>query len=129
MHNKSKRRPYLTLQYIERKEYRQDVLRTRSGIRPISEKTIAKVFVNYSLLILDDLFATKNPRSNKHVQVFSLQLAAQRRKTANVRDQEPTGNILELPQRPLHHVRLVFLRNGKWLAELENLIADCDLIA
>src|SRR5437667_3222133 len=87
MHNEAKRRPFLSLQFLERGDYRQDVLRARSGIRPISEKTIAKVFVNYSLLILDDLFATKNPRSNKHVQVFALQLAAQRRKTANVRDQ------------------------------------------
>ena len=95
---------------------------------PIGQKTIAKVFVNYAVLILDYLFAAKNPRSDKDVQVLALHLPAQRRKTANVRDQQPAGNTLYLPQRPLHYFRLVLFRNGHWLPEREKLIADCDVI-
>ena len=107
MNNEAKLRPFFPLQFFERGDHRHDLFRSCRGVGPIGKKTVAEIFVNNTVAALDDLFATKNPRSNKHVQVFALQLAAQRRKTANVRDQEPAGNILELSQRPLHHVRLV----------------------
>src|SRR4029077_17488139 len=70
-----------------------------------------------------------NPRSYKNVQVLTVQLAAERRKTANVCDEKPVRNSLDFAQRTLHHIRFVLLRNGDRLSDLENLIADRDLIA
>ena len=81
------------------------------------------------MLVLDNLLAAQNPRSYKNVQVLTLHLAAERRKTANVCDEKPARNSLDLAQRTLHHIRFVLLRNGDWVSDLENLIADRDLIA
>src|SRR5207248_11640357 len=83
--NRAKRRRFISLQLLEPWDYRRNPLRTRSGLGPIRKKTITEVFVNYAVLILDYLFAAKNPRSDKNVQVLALHLAAQRRKPANVR--------------------------------------------
>ena len=99
------------------------------GFAPIRKETIAEIFVNYAVLILDDLLATQNPRSEKKVQILAPHLAAERSKTANVRDKKPAENIFDLRARLLHDVRFVLFRNGDWLPDLENLIADCDLIA
>ena len=60
-------------------------------------------------LIFDDLLATKNPCSNKNLQVLALHLAAERRKTADVRDEKPARDILDFAQCSLHHVRFVLL--------------------
>ena len=77
----------------------------------------------------DDLLASENPRSKKNVQVLALHAAAERRETANVRDEKPARNILDFPQRSLRHHRFVFVWNRERLPECENLISDCDLIA
>src|SRR2546421_8150233 len=76
MHHEAKRRPFLSLQFLERGDYRRDILRTRGGLGPIRKETIAEVFVNYAVLILDYLFAAKNPCSEKDVQLLALHLAA-----------------------------------------------------
>jgi len=117
------------LQFFQRGNYRHNLLRTRVGFAPIRKETIAEIFVNYAVLVLDDLLATQNPRSYKNVQVLTLQLAAERRKTANVCDEKPTRNSLDFAQRTLHHLRFVLLRNGDRLSDLESLIPDRDLIA
>ena len=81
------------------------------------------------MVVLDDLLASENPCSEQNVQVLTLHLAAERRKTSNVRDEKPARNILDFAQRSLHQVRFGLLRNREWLPERENLISDCDLIA
>jgi hypothetical protein len=81
------------------------------------------------VLILDDLLAGENPRSEKNVQVLALHPAAEGRKTADIRNKKPAWNILDFPQRSLYQRRFVLVRNGNWLPEHENLISDCDLIA
>jgi hypothetical protein len=129
MNNEAKFRPFLSLQFFERGDYRHDLLWSRSGLRPIGKKTIAEIFVNYPVLILDDLFGSENPRSEKNIQVLALHPAAEWRKTANIRNKKPAWNILDFPQRSLHNVAFVLLRNAKWPPERENLISDCDLIA
>ena len=78
---------------------------------------------------LDDLLASKNPCSNQNVQVLTLHLAAERRKTSDVRDQKPARDILDFAQCSLQQVRFGLPRNGDWLPERQNLISDCDLIA
>ena len=129
MHNEAKRRPSFSFQFFERGDYRHYLLRTCGGLGPISKKTIAKIFVNYPMLILDYLLATENPRAEKNIQILALHVATKRRKTANVGDEKPARNSLDLAQRSLQDVRFVLLGNGQWLPELENLIADCDLVS
>jgi hypothetical protein len=73
------------------------------------KKTIAEIFVNYPVLILDDLFGSENPRSEKNIQVLALHPAAEWRKTTNIRNKKPAWNILDFPQRSLHHVAFVLL--------------------
>src|SRR5262249_31319908 len=86
VNNEAKIRPLFLLQFFEAGDYRHDLLRTRLGLGPICKKTIAEIFVNYPVAILDDLFASKNPPSHKNVQVLALHLPAERGKAANVRD-------------------------------------------
>src|SRR6478672_7144595 len=128
VHDEPKRRSFFSLQFFQRGNYRHNFLRTRVGFAPIGKETIAKIFINYAVLVLDDLLASQNPRSYKNVQVLTLQLAAERRKTANVCDEKPTRNSLDLARRTLHPIRFVLFRNGDWVSDLENLIADRDLI-
>src|SRR6184192_2443185 len=106
-----------------------DLFRARNDIGPIGKVTIAEIFVNYPVLTLDNLLATKNPRSEKDIQVLALHVATEGRKTTNVRDEKPARNILDFPQRSLRHHRFVFVWNRERLPECENLISDCDLIA
>ena len=81
------------LKFFERQDHRGDPFRIGRGIGPVSKKTIAEVFVNYAVLILDDLFTTKDPGAEKNVQVLALHLAAEGRKATNVRDEKPTRNL------------------------------------
>ena len=109
MNNKAKLRPLFSLQFFEGGDDRGDLFRARSGIRPVCKKTIAEIFVNHSVPIFDDLIATENPRTEKNIQVLALNVATEGRKAANVRDEKPTRNLLDFPQRSLHHVRFVLL--------------------
>src|ERR1700746_2067898 len=102
MYDKSKRRPFVSLQLFERGDYRHNPFWGRAGLAPISKKTVPKIFVNYPVLILDDLLATKNPRAKKEVQVFAPHLLAERGKAADVRNQKPAWNFLDLSQCSLH---------------------------
>ena len=81
------------------------------------------------MLILDDLIATENPPAEKNIQVLALNVATEGRKAANVRDEKPARDTLDLAQRPLHHVRFVLLlKSASGCRNLKTLIADCDLI-
>ena len=80
------------------------------------------------MVVLDDLLATENSRSEKNVQVLALHAAAQRREIANVRDEKPARNVLDFPQRSLRQRRFVFVGNFLWLTKSENVIANCNLI-
>jgi len=86
MNNEAKLRPFFLLQFFERGDYGHDLFWTCRHVGPVGEKTIAQVFVNYPVLILDDLLATKNPRSEKNVQILTLHVTAEGRKIANVCD-------------------------------------------
>ena len=112
MHDEPKRRSFFSLQFFQRGNYRHNFLRTRVGFAPIRKETIAKIFVNYAVLVLDDLLATQNPRSYKNVQVLTLHLAAERRKTANVCDEKPARNSLDLAQ--LYLASHPFCTPPKW---------------
>jgi len=109
MNNEAKLRAFSSLQFFKRRDYRYNLLWTGRGVRPIGKKTIPEIFVHNTVAALDDLLASRNPRSEKNIQVLALHMPAEGRKTANVRDQKPTGNILDLPQRSLEYVRLVLL--------------------
>src|SRR6266478_7271447 len=89
------------LQFLERGDHHHDLFRSRRGVGPIGKKTIAQVFVNYPVVALDDFLAIENPRSEKNVQVRALHAAAERRETANVRDEKPAKNIRNFPRRSL----------------------------
>src|SRR5881409_2616275 len=109
MDNKAKFRRFVSLQFFKRGDHGPDLLRPRNGLRPIGKKTIAEIFVNYSVLILYDLLGSENPRSEQNIQVRALHPANERRKTANIRNKKPAWNILDFPQRSLHHVAFVLL--------------------
>src|SRR5207248_3350620 len=109
MHYEAEVRPALLLEFCERGDHRHHLLGTRRGAGPIGKKTIAQIFVNNAVVVLDDFLASENPRSKKNVQVLALHAAAERRETANVRDEKPARNILDFPQRSLRHRRFVFL--------------------
>src|SRR5947209_4175464 len=109
MHYEAEVRPALLLEFCERGDHRHDFFPSRPGLGPIGEKTIAQVFVNNAVVVLDDLLASENPRSEKNVQVLALHPAAERRETANVRDEKPARNILDFPQRSLGYHRFVFV--------------------
>ena len=94
------------MRFFERRDHSHDLSRSRRGLGPIGQKTIAEIFINNPVLVLDDLLASENPRSEKNVQVSALHAAAERRETANVRDEKPARNILDFPQRLLRHQRL-----------------------
>src|SRR5439155_22941533 len=98
MHYKAEVRPAFLLEFFERGDHRHDLFRSRRGVGPIGKKTIAEIFVNNAVLILDDLLASENPCSEKNIQVPALHVAAERRETANVRDEKPARNILDFPQ-------------------------------
>jgi hypothetical protein len=56
-------------------------------------------------------------------------MAAERCEIPNICEQKPAGNFLNLPQRALHHLRFVLLRDRNWLSERENLVANGYVIA
>src|SRR5207247_10917741 len=95
------------LQFFQRGDHRHDFLRNCCGVGPIGKKTIAEIFVNYAAMSFDDLLASKNPRSEENIQVLALHVAAERRKTANVRDEKPASDILDFPQSSFHYRRLI----------------------
>src|SRR5205814_671895 len=109
MNNEAKFRRFLSLQFFQRGDYRHNLLRAGRGVRLIGKKTIAEIFVNYSVLILDDLLARENQGSEQNIQVLALHLATEWRKTANIRNKKPAWNILDISQRSLHHVAFVLL--------------------
>src|SRR5438046_1438893 len=90
MHYEAEVRRAFLLEFCERGDHRHDFFPSRRGVGPIGKKTIAQIFVNNAVVVLDDFLASKNPRSEKNVQVLALHPAAKRRETANVRD-DPVG--------------------------------------
>jgi len=96
-----------SLQFLERGDHHHDLFRSRRVVGPIGKKAIAQVFVNNSVVVLNDLLSIENPRSEKNVQVLALHAAAERRETANVRHDKPARNIRNFPQRSLRHRRFV----------------------
>src|SRR5215467_5333762 len=109
MHDEVKNRRFLSLQFLQRGDYRHYLLQTRLGLGPIREKTIAEIFVNYAALVFDYFFATKNPRSEEVVQVPTLHLPAEGCEPSKVCDKEPTKNVFDIPGRLLHDIRFVLL--------------------
>src|SRR4030095_7664726 len=98
MHNEAERGRLFLLQFFERRDYRHNLLWTCASFGPIGKKTIAKIFVNYPVLIFDNLLATKYPFSEKKIQVLARHLAAEGGKTAKIRDKKPAGDIFDLPR-------------------------------
>src|SRR5882724_1184940 len=109
MHYEAEVPPALLLEFFERGDYRHDLFRSRRGVGPIGKKTVTQIFVNRAVLILDDLLAGENPRTEKNVQVIALHAAAERRETTNVRDEKPARNVLDFPQGSLRHHVFVFV--------------------
>src|SRR5260370_39458763 len=107
MHYEAKIWRLFSLQFLECGDHHHDLFRSRRGVGPIGKKTIAQIFVNNSVVVLNDLLAIENPCSEKNVQVLALHAAAERRETANVRNEEPAWNILDFPQRLSRHRRSV----------------------
>src|SRR5262249_13647980 len=104
-----KGRPFFPLQFLKRRDYRHDFVGTCVGFRPIGEETIPKIFVNGAVVILDDLLARKNPSAEEKVQVLAPHFSAERGEPANVSDEKPARNSLDLAKCPLYHIRFVLL--------------------
>src|SRR5260370_29493357 len=85
MHYQAEVRLAFLVEICERGDHRHDFFPSRRGVGPIGKKTIAQIFVNNAVVVLDDLLASENPRSEKNDQVIALLPAAKRRETANVR--------------------------------------------
>src|SRR5229473_5681437 len=109
MHYEAEIRRLFSLQFLEPGDHHHDLFRSRRGVGPIGKKTIAQIFVNNAVVVLDDLLASENPRSEKNVQVLALHAAAERREIANVRDEKPARNSLDFSQRSLRDDGFVFV--------------------
>src|SRR5215471_14273540 len=57
VNNEAKLEPFFSFQCFERRNYRRDLLCSRSDLAPIDKKTVAEILVNYPVVILDYLFA------------------------------------------------------------------------
>src|SRR5262245_11378647 len=129
MNNEAKLRRSFSLQFFEGGDHRHHLFRSRRGSGPISKKTITKVFINCSVLTLDNLLAIENPRTEKNIQVLGLHVTAERCEIPNICHQKPARNFLNLSQRALHHLAFELLRDRNRLPERENLITNGYVIA
>ena len=122
-------RPPFLLQFFQRRDQGHHLFRSCRGVGPIRKKTVTQVFVNYPVLILDDLLAVKDPGTKKDIQVLGLHVTDERCEIPNICDEKPARNFSDLSQRTLHQLGFVLLRDRNRLSERENLIANGYLIA
>src|SRR5439155_3909482 len=102
-------RRVLLLQFFQRVNHGGDFFRLRFGIRPIGEKAVAQIFIYDAVMLLDDLLASRDPRSEERFHAFALHAAAERSEIANICDEEPTRDVLNLPEGLLCDDGFVFL--------------------
>src|SRR5437016_10686637 len=95
-HNPKVRRALL-LQFFQRANHCGDFFRLRFSIRPVSEKAVAQIFIYDAVMFLDDLLTGGNPGAEQRLHASALHAATERSEIANICDEEPTKDILNLP--------------------------------
>ena len=99
----------LLLQFFQRANHGGDFFRLGFSIRPIGKKAVAQIFIYDAVMLLDDLLTGGNPRAEKRFHAFALHVAAERSEIANICDEEPTRDVLNLPEGLLCDDGFVFL--------------------
>src|SRR4029077_16649527 len=97
-------------------------------VMPISEKPVAEVFVNFSMVFLDDLLAGGNPAADERGQLVAHHAPAEWREILDVSDEEPDGNGRGLADGLLCKGGAQLARDFFWLPERERRVAYGDLV-
>src|SRR4029077_16462677 len=116
------------LRFFQFFERRRDVFRRFGIAPPVSEKSVAQIFVDHAVMRLDDFFASRDPTADQRRQTITRQAATERRKVFNVGHKQPARNIRNLADGPLGKGGSIIVRDLLWLTKNKEPIADDDLV-
>lgn len=128
MQSEAKARFVAGLSFFQQAERSGYVLSRTWTFAPVGKKSIAQIFVDHSFVRFDDFLASRDPATTQDRQLVAGQTAAQRRKTFDVGDEQPTRDVGNLADGAFRESGSIFIAYLFRLMEDEYPVADDDLV-